>query len=246
MSNPETVSSAKKTLATLEAVVESDDPVGVSVIAETVGLTKSTAYKHLATLFECGYVDRAGDKYELAIRGADLGEHAKFGDELCSRALPYVENLVQTTDDSAGFVVKDGPVAVDVYHRTNGTSRLNLNSQYLHASAPGKAILATLTKDEIDSIVEEMGLVSLTENTITNREMLHKKLTTIRKRGIAFDRREQHEKVHAVAVPVETGDRVGALYVAGDAKRLSSKRLEEDVSGTVLGTVRRLEDELGT
>jgi DNA-binding IclR family transcriptional regulator len=244
MPKPETVSSAKKTLATLEAVVESDRPVGVSDVAETVGLTNSTAYKHLATLVQCGYVDRVGDKYGLSIRGADLGEHAKFGDELCNRALSHVDTLVQTTDESAGLVVKDGAVAVDIYHRTNARSQSNLNSRYLHASAPGKAILATITEAEVESIVDETGLISLTENTISSRERLHEELATARERGFAFDRREQQANIHAVAVPVKTSNRVGALYVAGDAERLSSKRLEEDVPGVILGTVRRLREEL--
>ena len=246
MASPETISSAKKTLATLEAVCEADGGIGVSALADNVGLTKSTAYKHLATLLECGYVERTQGQYELSIRCSDLGEHAKGTDALAHRVHEYVAELVTSTGESAGFVLKHGPVAVDVHHRGSGPLGNSLNTRYLHASAPGKAILSTLSENEVASIVDDAGLQPLTDNTITSLESLEAELSRIRDRGIAFDRREQFEAVHAVAVPVDTDARVGALYVAGKAERLSSKRLEEDVPGVLIGTVRRLKDDLAT
>jgi hypothetical protein len=47
--------------------------------------------------------------------------------------------------------------------------------------------------------------------------------------------------VASVAVPVAFADYQGAVYVAGTGSRLSSKRLEEDVPGMVLSTVREIE-----
>lgn len=58
---------------------------------------------------------------------------------------------------------------------------------------------------------------------------------------MAFERREQRADVNSVAVPVKLGDHVGAIYVAGPASSLNSKRLEENVPGRIFGVVHRLE-----
>ena len=87
---------------------------------------------------------------------------------------------------------------------------------------------------EINAIVAEFGLPTRTENTITDVERLTSAVERVRERGIAIEREEQYEGVNSVAVPLTDLPPNAAIYVAGSAERLSSKRIEEDVPGILL------------
>ncbi|MFC4405514.1 IclR family transcriptional regulator [Haloarchaeobius iranensis] len=241
---PATLTAPRKTFAVVEAMADAGGTVRVTALADELGYTRSTTYKHLATLRELGYVVKEGVEYSLSYRFVSVGERVRQGSALYHAAKPHVDQLAETTDETAGIVVKQGSSAVDLYQSTDHPSEAVLTAPELHCSAPGKAILARLDAAAVDAVVEADGLPARTENTITDREALDAELATARERGITIERGEQREGIHGVAVAFETDETVAAVYVAGHADRLSSKRLEENVSGMVLGTVRRIEESL--
>lgn len=56
---------------------------------------------------------------------------------------------------------------------------------HLHRPAPGRAILAHLSDNGIQDIVDSYGLPSRTERTITDKEVLLEELAKVRQRGYA-------------------------------------------------------------
>jgi len=54
----------------------------------------------------------------------------------------------------------------------------------------GKVILAHLPADRRDGIIDRDGLARITENTITDEDVLREQLEEIRERKIAFDDEE--------------------------------------------------------
>ncbi|WP_049898163.1 IclR family transcriptional regulator [Halococcus agarilyticus] len=105
----------------------------------------------------------------------------------------------------------------------------------LHATAPGKAVLAAAPSTVIEEYIETHGLAALTRRTTTSAADLRDELGVISDRGLAFDRDEAFEGVRSVAAPIRCQDEVvGALAVAGPGERFSGKRLEEDLPGLVL------------
>ncbi|WP_245903126.1 helix-turn-helix domain-containing protein [Salinigranum rubrum] len=46
-------------------------------VANSLGMAKSTAYRHLETLLDMEYVVKEGDVYLLGFRFLELGEHTK-------------------------------------------------------------------------------------------------------------------------------------------------------------------------
>ncbi|MDN4015192.1 IclR family transcriptional regulator C-terminal domain-containing protein, partial [Chryseobacterium gambrini] len=91
------------------------------------------------------------------------------------------------------------------------------NSEHLHATAPGKAILSRLPEGRVDELLPSQKLPQLTENTITDPAVLREDLRRVGERGIAFDREEQEPGVRGIAAPLErrASGPVGALYVYG-------------------------------
>lgn len=236
-----TVNATRTSFTVVEALAEREGRVGVTQLASTLDIPKSTAYKHLTTLCELGYVHKEGRKYELGLGLADLGESARTRDPLYGTAKPHVDRLVSVTDQPAGVVVERRGNAVDLYRSwpTNRPAAYGTNSRYLHCSAPGKAILAELPDDRVAEIIDR-GLPTKTDRTLSSPSALREKLDRIAERGIAFERGEQRDGRRAVAVPVVRNERVmGAVYVAGSTDRMKSKRFEEDIPGIIISTVNR-------
>ncbi|UPM42967.1 IclR family transcriptional regulator [Halocatena salina] len=237
-----TVNATQTSFTVVEALAERDGRIGVTELASLLDIPKSTAYKHLITLCELGYVRKRGHEYELGIGFTDLGETARANDHLYITAKQHIDRLVSVTDQPAGIVVEQRGYAVDLY-RSWPTSRSPegwTNSRYLHCSAPGKAILAGLPDDRVTEIIERTDLPAKTDRTLATPSALREKLNRIAERGIAFERGEQRDGRRAVAVPVNREGRViGAVYVAGSTDRMKSKRFEEDIPGIIISTVKQ-------
>ncbi|MCO8243700.1 MULTISPECIES: IclR family transcriptional regulator [unclassified Haladaptatus] len=238
------VSAPKKTFALITTMANRGGTVGISELADALEFTRSTTYKHLATLRELGYVEKDGVEYSLSYRFLEIGSRIQYDSDLYRAGRPAIDRLATTTDETASLVVKQGSSTIDLYQSTDTPSKSELTDRYLHCTAAGKAILARLSPTEIDAILDDVGLPERTDNTITDRDRLERELDGIRDRGIAIERGEQHPERNGIAVALEHDGDVAAVYVAGHADRLSSKRLEENVPGLVLGTVRQLKTAL--
>jgi IclR family transcriptional regulator, acetate operon repressor len=68
----------------------------------------------------------------------------------------------------------------------------------LHASAPGKALLAEFAPHELGALRKRYRLVKFTENTITDWQMLEAELSDIRHSGVAYDTEECFNGIRAV------------------------------------------------
>ncbi len=118
----------------------------------------------------------------------------------------------------------------------------------LHATAGGKAILAYLSEEEREMVIEEYGLPAVTEKTITDREALESELQSISDRRVAFDREECASGYQCVGSPiVDSSNRaIGAVSVTGSIQEMTGKRFEEDITGLVVSTAKSIENDYRT
>jgi len=110
--------------------------------------------------------------------------------------------------------------------------------KHLHCTGVGKAILASLPEERVETIIEERGLPAMTENTVTDREELLAELAEIRERGVAFDDEEILEGLRCVAVPVSNQEKglLGAISVAGPTSRMKGEQFREELPELVTDT----------
>ncbi|MFC4247648.1 IclR family transcriptional regulator [Natribaculum luteum] len=216
-------------------------------LAAEIDIANSTAHEHLSTLQEHGYVIEEDDGYRLGLKFLDHGTQAKqHYQDFTQVARPVLEQLVDETDEAVNLVVEEHGRAVYV-DRLTGDRGVPTNSwagrrKPLHALASGKAILAHLSDDRLDEIVDDRGLPAVTDQTLTSREQLQAELERIRDQEIAFNDRESHESIRAVSAPVVLDDRVyGAVSVAGPAKRLTGSYFENEIPDLLLGAVNEIE-----
>lgn len=238
---PNTIGALNTTFAVLETMTEMGGTAGVTELSNRLDLPKSTVFKHLNTLTMLGYLERDGRAYVLGMRVADLGQHVLSKTDLYFAAKTQVDKISNLTNATAGLVAENSGCAVDLYWASDlsGPTREIGTLKYLHCSAAGKAILAQLSDAEVEEILDEHGLPAQTDNTIVIADQLLAELDRVRERGIAFERGEQYPDINSVAVPLSDSNERAALYVMGNAERLSSKRIEEDIPGMLLSSANK-------
>lgn len=230
------VRATRTSVRVIEALLEARE-AGVTELAEQLDLSKSAVHNHLVTLERVGFAVNDGGRYRLGFRFLDVGMEIRDGVTLCQIGKPEVNSLADQTDEMAALIVPEFGYAVYAVTASNGRELpVRLGSRVpLHATAPGKAILASASSTVVEEYVNTHELATLTRRTTTSATDLRDELSVISDRGLAFDRGEAFEEVRSVAAPIRRQDEiVGALAVIGPDKRFSGKRLEEDLPGLVL------------
>ena len=145
---PTTIQSVDRAAAILKALAGGPGRLGVSELADRLGLARPTVHGLLQTLLAQGFVeqDRVSEKYQLGAGLLQLGYSYLDVNELRSRSITYAAQLAVRTKFAVRVGVMHGPTAVVVHHvfRPDATLQiLEVGSQLpLHASALGKALLA--------------------------------------------------------------------------------------------------------
>lgn len=241
------VEATATTVRVIDALYEAGT-AGVTELADRLDLSKSAVHNHLSTLERLEFAINEGGRYRLSLRFLDYGTGVRDSLPVVAAGREEVDSLASQSGATAFLVVPEFDTAVYAYvaagQQTEGEPpRSRTGSRIpLHACAPGKAILATRSTDDVETYLDGQSLSDRTDRTITDREELRRELRSVRDRGIAFDRGEAIAGINAVAAPITNGDTaVGAMGVSAPATNLSGKRLQEDLPGLVLNHVTTLE-----
>ena len=96
----------------------------------------------------------------------------------------------------------------------------------LHATALGRALLATLPPDEAAELLARRPLKAITPQTTTSPATLQRALQAVRLAGYAWVDGEGTEGVAAMAVAGRVGDQPLGLSITGPSDRLSRHRAD--------------------
>jgi len=144
-------------------------------------------YNHLATLHDQQYVVKDGDQYKLSHRFFNLGEFVKHRDPLYTAGRSEVDRLADETGESAHLMIEQFGKGTYYYKAQSekGISQeyhwnLLEETDYLHWTAAGKAVLAELPEERVQEIIDTHGLPAMTEESITDPGHLFDELSEIR------------------------------------------------------------------
>jgi DNA-binding IclR family transcriptional regulator len=222
-------------MAVLELLAQS--PVGLSVteLAESLGQTKTTAFRILATLQNTGYVDKDPKTalYRLTFKLITLSYRLMSTRGIDEFLTPVLRGLAAETRELVRLAIAEDDSLRWIAQANGSEGRVRLQADLgdsiaLHASASGKAWLSTLPGDEALRIVLTRGMEARTPSTITDAQTFLTELTEVRTRGYALALEEGDLGVLAVAVPVRSGSEpaaVGTLSVAGTVMTVDRDRL---------------------
>jgi len=230
-------------------LLQEEGPLGITEIADHTGLPTSTVHDYVGSLYEMEYVVKSEKKYDLGLRFLDHGMSARENRPISTVGQSSIEQLAEATGEAVWIVVEEHGKAVYVNRalgdRAIETARIGTRSD-LHCLASGKAILAHLSDDRVDEIINQHGLSTRTDRTVGTRETLYDELEAVRKQGYATNEGEAVEGARAVGTPVLVGDDIaGAVSVSGPANRITDDQLEDEILAELLRATNELEVRLG-
>ena len=226
------LSSLKRTLAMLEAIVADGGRSSVAVLARQVGLPLSTAHRQVATLVAEKYLKPSGGGRHAA--GARLIALLHRLDErqiLASFAAPVLHELASRVrsvvqlgtfeNDMVTYRIKTGRGANALFTRVG----MQLEA---YCSAIGKVLLAHLPEAERERYLAGGPFVPLTARTIVDPARLRGELDAIGICGFAIDDEEIAPGLRCMAVPLRNSD--GAVQAAiSVSQALTSRHRVDDV-----------------
>ncbi|THE66334.1 IclR family transcriptional regulator [Salinadaptatus halalkaliphilus] len=240
------IRSVETAFGIVEAISERNG-AGVVELAEALDLAQSTVHDHLSTLVALEYVVQEGTEYRLGLKGLDHGVTARNRLSFFDTASEEMHALADDIDEVIWLYTEEygQSVVIDDANREQGSgydlARLGWRPP-LHCTAAGKAILAHLSDDRIDRIVDHRGLPEQTPQTITTRAELDAELETIREQGYAINDEEHAEGIYAIGSPfVLDGAVLGAVTISGPSYRLSKPTVREPLVEALLDTTNQIE-----
>jgi DNA-binding IclR family transcriptional regulator len=236
----------------LKALGEHPGRLGLSDLADRVGLAKTTVHGLLRTLQEHGLVEQHldTDKYQLGPQLLQLGNSYLDLNELRSRSLAWSELLATRVGEAVRVGVPHGDGVLVVHHVFRPDTSLQVLEVGallpLHATALGKAVLAYLDDDSIEDVVTG-ALPKLTGHTHVSPAAIRRELAAVRDSGHAVEREEALLGEGGIAAPIfdRRAEVIGAVGVAGPRERLLRRNRLPDVTAAVLEAARGISRDLG-
>jgi IclR family transcriptional regulator, KDG regulon repressor len=229
------VQSVARTLQIMETLA-SNGELGLTDLAERVGLHKSTLFRFMRTFCDLGYARRDPDteRFSLTLKVFELGSSVYARVDLVKLAAPCLLRLSSTTQETVHLAILDGERLVYL-SKIESTHSLRVAMQSgvgltapAYCTGVGKVLLAFGETSMLDAYLRNCGFVRYTKKTIKDRLKLSAELQTIRNRGWAVDDEEHEYGVRCVAAPVrsQAGSVVAALSISGPTIRLTPGRLD--------------------
>ena len=213
--------SADRALRILASFDSERTSLGVSEVADELGIHKSTVSRLMAALQRRGFVRREGERFVPGPELARLAQPADAVASLVARAAPVMERLAAATGEAVTLGVALGHGAAYVAQR-DGAHILKVGdwvgrSTTLHSTATGKVLLA-FSDLRVDGRLERH-----TAKTIVDRVALRRELERTRLRGYGLTRNELELGLSAAAAPIfdPAGACIAALAVSGPSFRIA-------------------------
>ncbi|MEU6487787.1 IclR family transcriptional regulator [Streptomyces sp. NPDC046887] len=246
------VESVKRAVRIIRELTGASPRLGVTELAERVGISKSAMHGLLRTLESDGLVvqERESGKYRLGPALVTFGNAYLDTHELRTRALTW-SNLLATRADEAvwvGVLVQDEVLVIHHVCRPGSVVQPLETGATLpwSTTALGKAIAAFSSQEQRKRLLDRPPAV-LTGHSVTELTELSKQLDQVREVGYALDSQEATLGDAGIAAPIfdRTGAVVGAIGVVGPVERLLEEGCRQGLSIATRETARSLSRELG-
>lgn len=225
--------------------------MGLMELSEALHLNKSTAHRVVSSLSYMGYVKQEEEtgKYQLTFKLVELSNRIMSKVDIVEVVRPYLKELMQRSQETVHFVQRDGTEAVYIDKVEFAGNNIQMVSRIgskipLYRSGVGKAIVATLSPEEIEDLWKQSKIVRMTPYTITDYEEFLRELDEVRERGYALDNEENETGVRCIAAAFAdyTGKVKYAFSISAPVSRMDNDRIKE-LSGYVLDIKARIEKE---
>ena len=228
------VPNLKRGLEVFELLAKNPDGMTLPQIAKTAGYSKSSIFRILCTLEDCGYISKNSDErtFRMSRKLAALG-YAAFGESnIVEKSMDVLRQMRDALGETAmlGTMLDEDCVMIEQAPGTQSFKFLGEIGMRIsfHASAPGKAMLAFLPKDELDRRLKKAKFTKFNNNTIVDKKVFLAELEVVKRKGYAFDINEVIEGVSCVGAPIfdAHGYPVATIWITGPSERIKAEELD--------------------
>lgn len=245
------LSSVTTAIRLLKVFSQDEAELGISALAQRLGVAKSTAHRIATTLVAEGLLEQntENERYRLGVGLFSLGALVRQRMDLSTEARQYLFELRERTGET---ILLGIPIDTEIMYIYNLESpqALRMRSDIgvhrpAHCTAVGQAIFAFAPPDTVERLLTR-PLVQRTPRTLTDPAQLRTVLEDVRGRGYAIENEESEPGIRCIAAPIYGADSrvVGAVGIAGPTQRLSLDTLGE-FAAPLLQTVESISVRLG-
>jgi IclR family acetate operon transcriptional repressor len=222
-----------RALSLLDELAENDDGLPLTALARSVGLPPSSAHRLLTTLQRKRFVrfDQATMAWRIGVQAFVVGAAFARSREVATLAMPYMRQLMEKTGETVNLYVVNGADAICIA-QVQSRQVLRAISRPggglpLEQSAAGKAILARMTKGQVEDVLGKHASADSKRSSAARLRKLHAELARIRARGYSLDDEQVATGLRCIAAAVldEHGAALAAVSIAGPTSRLTDHRL---------------------
>jgi len=222
----------KKAVEVIKLIVKENAPLGVTDIARSLSLSKSTTFGILKSLEEEGFLVKDGQskKYSTGSTLFELSKKILRTTDVAVTARPLLATLVAAVDETVFLGVREDDV-VKVLDVVEPQKEFKISSSIgtkfgLTVGVFGKIFLSSMEDKEVTELLSQKGLRKYTDNSIVDIDQFLREIDKTRTQGYAVDLEEYLKGMRAIAALIYSGHfPVAAIWIVGFTSSMGDDKL---------------------
>jgi DNA-binding IclR family transcriptional regulator len=230
----------------MELIASNANGFTLTEICEKINAPKSSMFPIIHTLEERGYLSQnpANMRYKISQMAFQIGNAYLDYIDITDEVQRELQNIVNICGETCLFAILSGS---DVFYlkKVDSPQAIRMIAMVgkkipAYGTGLGKALLSAHKLADLRRLYPE-GLQPLTENTITDINVLYEQLQKAKVDGFAYEMEESNQFVRCIAIPLHQNEKiVAAISVAIPTFRYSSEK-ESLIKHLLLNTKSKLE-----
>ncbi|HSV52980.1 MAG TPA: IclR family transcriptional regulator [Burkholderiaceae bacterium] len=236
-------------LTVLDHLAESEHPCGVTEVAASLHISKSSAHRILQTLMRAGYVKQSeGSNYQCTLKMWHSASRIMQRVDVFAEARIQMKALSEATGETILLAILENGYVTYV-DRIESRLPLHVHGEPgerypAHCVATGKLLLSFASDKALAAATRRMR--KFTSRTIVDATTLCRELVRIKADRFVINRGEHREGISGLAVPIfdASGTVIAAIGLAGPSERLTDKVIRNHATLALKGA-QRVSESLG-
>lgn len=242
----------EKGMELLEILGNHHNGLTIQEMCKCLNHSKTSIYRIATTFLKMGYLtkDEESNRFLLSRKIFRLGLAALGEANILERAIEPMKRLRDDVKESVmlGTLVGNEAVLLEqVLGAHDFTFMLRSGTHLcLHASAPGKVLLAYQKEEVRNQLVDNLDFKKFNDNTITDSDAFRKELDAVAKNGYGTDIEEEIIGVHCIGAPIfnQYGEIAACVWISGPKGRIPAESFS-DLSAKVKNCAEVISAKLG-
>lgn len=225
--------SVKKAFDIIKFISNNQGKLSLSELGRQLGMNKTTLFRYLETLELLNILEKRDSNWYLGIELFSLGHKVDAGRCIVDRIHPGLQKISLRLNETVNLVGMYNNSALYL-DKVESSRELQMRSKLgdhlpLHCTSLGKAILSSMSLEEVDAILKVIELKPYTVNTVTSIPELKKQIDFVKNNGYSLEIEELEPGLSCIAVPlhIKTIDFYGGLSFSGSPGRFTDEKIKE-------------------